>query len=49
MYAQPKKDDGLDSAIANICDMGFDKEAARAALDKHGGDESAAVNELLGM
>ena len=49
MYAQPKKEGGDDTAISNICEMGFDREAAKAALAKHKGDESAAVNDLLGM
>jgi ubiquitin-conjugating enzyme (huntingtin interacting protein 2) len=44
-YAKPtSKDDAID----RVCEMGFDKESARKALEKHGWDESAAVNELLG-
>lgn len=38
-----------DDAIARVCDMGFDKASAKKALEKHSWDESAAVNELLGM
>lgn len=44
-YATPvNKED----AIARIRDMGFDRESAKKALEKHDYDESAAVNELLG-
>jgi uncharacterized UBP type Zn finger protein len=46
-YAMPKADGEADAAVRNLMDMGFDESAARAALDKHGGDENAAVNELL--
>jgi ubiquitin-conjugating enzyme (huntingtin interacting protein 2) len=44
-YAQPtsKKD-----AISRVCEMGFDRGSAEKALEKHGWDESAAVNALLG-
>lgn len=38
-----------DDCISRICDMGFDKESAQKALEKHNWDESAAVNSLLGM
>lgn len=37
-----------DEVIARVCEMGFDKESAKKALEKHSWDESAAVNELLG-
>jgi NACalpha-BTF3-like transcription factor len=30
-------------------EMGFPEAEAREALEKHGGDENAAVNSLLGM
>lgn len=36
-----------DDAIARVCDMGFDKESARRALEKHDWNESEAVNALL--
>lgn len=38
-----------DDAIKRVCEMGFSKEDAMKALEKHGWDESAAVNSLLGM
>lgn len=44
-YAKPKSHD---DAINRVCEMGFDKNQARQALEKHGWDESAAVNALLG-
>ena len=45
MYAnETSKDD----AIARVCEMGFDRDSAKKALEKHGWDESAAVNSLLG-
>ena len=49
MHATPKSEDSKDEAIKKVCEMGFDKESARRALEKHKWDESAAVNELLGM
>ena len=49
MYATPKSEDSKNEAIARVCEMGFDKESARKALEKHKWDESAAVNALLGM
>ncbi|GMI50535.1 hypothetical protein ScalyP_jg4246 [Parmales sp. scaly parma] len=51
-YAAEKKDGGdseQDAAVGRICEMGFDKASARAALESSGWDESAAVNSLLGM
>jgi len=45
-YAKPTS---KEDAISQICEMGFDRESARKALEKHGWDESAAVNQLLGM
>ena len=49
MYATPKSEDSKNEAITHVCEMGFDKECARKALEKHKWDESAAVNALLGM
>eukprot|EP00594_Rhizosolenia_setigera_P001268 CAMPEP_0178949358 /NCGR_PEP_ID=MMETSP0789-20121207/5995_1 /TAXON_ID=3005 /ORGANISM="Rhizosolenia setigera, Strain CCMP 1694" /LENGTH=186 /DNA_ID=CAMNT_0020629849 /DNA_START=125 /DNA_END=685 /DNA_ORIENTATION=+ len=46
-YAKGEKNE--DEIIARVCEMGFNKEDARKALEKHGWDESAAVNSLLGM
>jgi ubiquitin-conjugating enzyme (huntingtin interacting protein 2) len=46
MYA---KETSKDDAIDRVCEMGFDRESARSALEKHGWDESAAVNQLLGV
>jgi len=43
------KEANHDECISRVCDMGFDKENARKALEKHNWDESAAVNALLGM
>jgi ubiquitin-conjugating enzyme (huntingtin interacting protein 2) len=45
-YAKPKDEE---AAISRVCEMGFDRDSARKALEKHGWDESAAVNDLLGM
>ncbi|KAG7373836.1 ubiquitin-conjugating enzyme [Nitzschia inconspicua] len=44
-YAKPKDEE---AAITRVCEMGFDRDSARKALEKHDWDESAAVNELLG-
>ena len=49
MYATPKSEASKEEAIDRVCEMGFDRESARKALEKHRWDESAAVNELLGM
>ena len=38
-----------DEVVMRICEMGFGEEDARAALERCGWDESAAVNSLLGM
>lgn len=43
------KESNKDDAISRVCEMGFDRASAKKALEKHGWDESAAVNELLGM
>ncbi|CAB9499634.1 conjugating enzyme E2 [Seminavis robusta] len=45
-YAKPTS---KEDAITRVCEMGFDRESARKALEKTGWDESAAVNSLLGM
>ena len=45
-YAKPKS---KEEAITRVCEMGFDRESAQRALEKHNWDESAAVNQLLGM
>lgn len=42
------KETNQEDAIQRVCDMGFDRVSAKKALEKHGWDESAAVNELLG-
>lgn len=34
--------------IAAVCAMGFDRDQAKQALEKHAWDETAAVNTLLG-
>ena len=44
-YAKPKN---TEDAISRVCEMGFDRDSARRALEKHDWDESAAVNDLLG-
>ncbi|KAL7528901.1 hypothetical protein ACHAXR_002690 [Thalassiosira sp. AJA248-18] len=49
MYATPKSEGSQDEAIGRVCEMGFDRASAKRALEKHKWDESAAVNELLGM
>eukprot|EP00930_Biecheleria_cincta_P027466 TRINITY_DN19297_c0_g1_i1.p1 TRINITY_DN19297_c0_g1~~TRINITY_DN19297_c0_g1_i1.p1 ORF type:complete len:225 (-),score=43.26 TRINITY_DN19297_c0_g1_i1:51-665(-) len=36
-----------DEKIAKICDMGFTEEQARSALEKHGYDETTALNSLF--
>lgn len=43
-YAKPTNEEDV---IKKICDMGFDRETARKALEKHDWDEGAAVNEIL--
>jgi len=48
-YASPKSDTSKEDAVGRVCEMGFDKESARKALEKHKWDEQAAVNDLLGM
>ena len=48
-YASPKSDASKEEAVGRVCEMGFDKESARNALEKHKWDEQAAVNDLLGM
>mmetsp|Transcript_54060 Transcript_54060/g.128777 ORF Transcript_54060/g.128777 Transcript_54060/m.128777 type:complete len:203 (+) Transcript_54060:92-700(+) len=39
---------GSDEKVKNLVDMGFDEKTARAALEKHKWDETAALNEMLG-
>jgi len=43
------KETSKEDAIAKVCEMGFSKEDAKAALERFDWDESAAVNSLLGM
>lgn len=43
------KQSSKDDTVKRVCEMGFGKEEARAALERSGWDESAAVNSLLGM
>jgi len=38
-----------DDKVKKITEMGFTSEQAKAALEKHGYDETAALNALLGM
>eukprot|EP00403_Amphidinium_massartii_P037101 CAMPEP_0178448478 /NCGR_PEP_ID=MMETSP0689_2-20121128/42011_1 /TAXON_ID=160604 /ORGANISM="Amphidinium massartii, Strain CS-259" /LENGTH=203 /DNA_ID=CAMNT_0020073677 /DNA_START=55 /DNA_END=664 /DNA_ORIENTATION=- len=38
---------GSDEKVKNLVDMGFDEKTARAALEKHKWDETAALNEML--
>lgn len=45
MYASEKS---KDDAVDRVCEMGFDREMAVKALEKHNWDENAAVAELLG-
>jgi ubiquitin-conjugating enzyme (huntingtin interacting protein 2) len=44
-YAKPMN---KEEAITRVCEMGFDRDSAKKALEKHNWDESTAVNELLG-
>uniref|UniRef100_A0A7S2AZF0 E2 ubiquitin-conjugating enzyme n=1 Tax=Florenciella parvula TaxID=236787 RepID=A0A7S2AZF0_9STRA len=46
-YAQEQ--DPMDEVVGRLVDMGFDAESASKALNDCNGDESAAVNMLLGM
>jgi ubiquitin-conjugating enzyme (huntingtin interacting protein 2) len=41
------KRDEFDRTAA-VCAMGFDRDQAKQALEKHAWDETAAVNTLLG-
>jgi ubiquitin-conjugating enzyme (huntingtin interacting protein 2) len=43
------KETSKDDAVDRVCEMGFDRESAKQALENHGWDESAAVNSLLGV
>mmetsp|Transcript_18872 Transcript_18872/g.28475 ORF Transcript_18872/g.28475 Transcript_18872/m.28475 type:complete len:196 (+) Transcript_18872:216-803(+) len=42
------KEMNQEDAISRVCDMGFDRNSAKKALEKHSWDETAAVTELLG-
>jgi len=42
--AQPSGND----SVMQIVEMGFDEAAAKQALEKHGGDVTAAINSLFG-
>ena len=42
------KETSQEEKIATVCAMGFDRDQAKQALEKHAWDESAAVNALLG-
>jgi len=44
-YAKPSS---KEDAISRVCEMGFDRDSARKALEKHSWNEEAAVNALLG-
>jgi ubiquitin-conjugating enzyme (huntingtin interacting protein 2) len=44
-YAKPKN---FEDAVSAVCEMGFDRQSARQALEAHDWDETAAVNALLG-
>jgi ubiquitin-conjugating enzyme (huntingtin interacting protein 2) len=48
-YATPKSDTSKEDAVGRVCEMGFDRDSARRALEKYEWDEQAAVNDLLGM
>ena len=39
--------DGREQAITRLLEMGFERSAVTRALDKHNGDETAALNALL--
>ena len=45
-YAKPKN---KEEVITRVCEMGFDREMTKNALELHNWDESAAVNQLLSM
>ena len=49
MYAQVKEEGAStqDAAVARVCGMGFEEAAVRAALERVGWDENAAVDALL--
>jgi len=46
-YASERQTSPLEDKIKNIVSMGFEEAAAKAALEKHKGDETAALNMLL--
>merc|ERR1719240_1345356 len=45
-FAQENKSSN-DEKVAKICEMGFTADQARAALERHGFDETSALNSLL--
>ena len=45
-YAMPAAG-GDEAAVGRLCEMGFDADAARAALARCGGDEGTALEALL--
>lgn len=47
-YAMVKKDQGGDSALKELVEMGFDEALCKAALTKAGGDKDRAMDALLG-
>ena len=48
-HATPRSEASKEEAIDRVCEMGFDRECARKALERYKWDESAAVNALVGM
>jgi hypothetical protein len=46
-FANPKAD-AVDEKVERIVEMGFDRAAAVQALQRAGGDENAALEQLLG-
>merc|ERR1712008_560707 len=42
------KETSKENTIARLCEMGFNIESVRVALERCGWDESAAVNSLVG-
>ena len=45
-YALPREV-STDAAVARLAEMGFEETQAKEALEKHGGDEGAALDALL--
>mmetsp|Transcript_107476 Transcript_107476/g.304531 ORF Transcript_107476/g.304531 Transcript_107476/m.304531 type:complete len:207 (+) Transcript_107476:151-771(+) len=48
-FAQPTCNDPMETKVKRVCEMGFTAEQAKKALEKANGDETAAINDLLGM